>query len=176
MLTVKKQLRKFAQWNWQHVLGGCAILGSLGMGSHSSAMKSPDPVVNAYATPPAAMLRTTEETPKKNSKTLFGVASWYGRVLHGHHTASGERFDMFKMTAAHRDLPFGSMVRVKNLRNGRSVVVRINDRGEMGDGQIDLSYAAALKLKMVRSGIDQVELEILDGRPEIVLQAEARLK
>ena len=158
------------------MLGGCAILGGLGMGSHSSAMKAPDPVVNAHATPPAAMLQTAELTPNENSKKLFGIASWYGRVLHGHHTASGERFDMFKMTAAHKNLPFGCMVRVKNLRNGRSVVVRINDRGEMGDGQIDLSYAAALKLKMVRSGVDQVELEILDAKPEVVLQAEARLK
>jgi rare lipoprotein A len=139
-------------------------------------MKLPESVVKTRATPPTALLQTAELNPKTKSKRLFAIASWYGRVLHGHHTASGERFDMFKMTAAYRNLPFGSIVRVRNLRNGCSVVVRINDRGEMGDGQIDLSYAAALKLKMVRSGVDQVELEILDGRPEIVLQAEARLK
>ncbi len=94
---------------------------------------------------------------------LHGIASWYGGVFNGRHTASGERFDMYAMTACHPTLPFGSMVRVVNLKNKRSVVVRITDRGDLGDqGRvIDLSYAAAEKLAMTKSGIASVKLEVL---------------
>lgn len=94
---------------------------------------------------------------------LHGVASWYGGVFNGRHTASGERFDMYAMTACHPTLPFGSMVRVVNTQNKRSVVVRITDRGDLGDqGRvIDLSYAAAQKLAMTKSGLASVKLEVL---------------
>lgn len=94
---------------------------------------------------------------------LHGVASWYGGVFNGRHTASGERFDMYAMTACHPTLPFGSMVRVVNTENKRSVVVRITDRGDLGDqGRvIDLSYAAAKKLAMTKSGLASVKLEVL---------------
>ena len=87
----------------------------------------------------------------------FGTASWYGRRFHGRKTASGEIFDMYQMSAAHRTLPLFSIVRVVNLKNGRDVVVRINDRGPFVGGRlIDLSYAAAKELDMLDSGVAPV--------------------
>ncbi|HEY9096724.1 MAG TPA: septal ring lytic transglycosylase RlpA family protein [Hydrogenophaga sp.] len=88
-----------------------------------------------------------------------GLASFYGRKFHGRRTASGERFDMGELTAAHRSLPFGTKVRVRNLRNGKEVVVRINDRGPFKKGRvIDVSRAAAEALGMVGRGLARVEL------------------
>jgi rare lipoprotein A len=93
---------------------------------------------------------------------LNGVASWYGSVFNGRHTASGERFNMNAMTACHPTLPFGSVVRVVNRDNHRSVVVRITDRGELLGGRvIDLSYGAAKKLEMAKGGLASVELEVI---------------
>ena len=94
----------------------------------------------AAVTSPASVPRHTET----------GLASWYGKAHHGRRTASGERFDMQALTAAHRTLAFGTIVRVTDVASGRSVNVRINDRGPFGNGRIiDLSYAAARKLGMV---------------------------
>lgn len=91
-----------------------------------------------------------------------GKASWYGLKFQGHKTATGEKFDMNDLTCAHRSLPLGSWVRVTNLRNHKSVVVRVNDRGPMSDGRIiDLSYAAALAVGM--DGIAKVRLEAAAG-------------
>lgn len=91
-----------------------------------------------------------------------GTASYYGRKFHGRQTANGERFDMGAMTAAHRTLPFGSLVRVTNPRTGESVVVRINDRGPFARGrEIDLSRAAAQQVGLIQSGHGTVELELL---------------
>ncbi|MGQ7959285.1 septal ring lytic transglycosylase RlpA family protein [Pseudomonas sp. SP16.1] len=92
-----------------------------------------------------------------------GKASYYGDRHHGRKTASGERFDQHALTAAHRSLPFGSRVKVTNLNNGRSVVVRINDRGPFVRGRvIDLSRRAAQQLDMLRAGVVPVRLEPLD--------------
>lgn len=91
-----------------------------------------------------------------------GVASFYGRRFHGRLTANGERFDMNAMTAAHRTLPFGTQVRVTNPRNGRSVTVRINDRGPFIRGRtIDLSRRAARELGMIQRGHARVQLDII---------------
>ena len=91
-----------------------------------------------------------------------GVASYYAHQHDGLRTASGERFDMSAMTAAHRTLPFGTRVKVTNLGNGRAVVVRINDRGPfLKKRVIDLSYAAAQQLKMINSGTARVQIDIL---------------
>jgi rare lipoprotein A len=93
-----------------------------------------------------------------------GLASWYGRGFHGKFTASGEVFNQEKFTAAHRTLPWGSRVRVTNLANGKSIEVRINDRGPFGKGRIiDVSRAAARALGMVGSGIANVRVECLSG-------------
>jgi hypothetical protein len=92
----------------------------------------------------------------------FGIASWYGEKFHGRTTASGEKFDMHKLTAAHKKLPLGTIVRVTNIKNGRTVTVKINDRGPYKRGRvIDLSYAAAKKIGMVEDGITRVRLEII---------------
>ena len=92
-----------------------------------------------------------------------GTASFYGKRFHGRLTANGERFDMRAMTAAHRTLPFGSKVRVTNPRNGRQVVVRINDRGPFAKGRaIDLSRAAAEEIGMIHRGHARVELELVE--------------
>ena len=95
-------------------------------------------------------------------KQLRGNASWYGSTFDGHTTANGETFDMKALTACTNALPFESVVRVVNLRNRRSVVVRINDRGLLFPGRvIDLSYAAAQRLDMMRSGVAPVRLDVL---------------
>lgn len=92
-----------------------------------------------------------------------GVASWYGRKFHGRRTSSGETYDMHAMTAAHKTLPLPTWVRVTHLSNGRSIVVRVNDRGPFVDNRlIDLSYAAARELGMVEAGTGLVEVEALD--------------
>lgn len=92
-----------------------------------------------------------------------GQAGWYGDRYHGRKTASGERFDQNALTAAHRTLPFGTVVQVKNLTNGRTVQVRINDRGPFGRKTriIDLSRAAAREIDMERAGVAPVELRIV---------------
>jgi rare lipoprotein A len=92
-----------------------------------------------------------------------GKASWYGSKFHGRRTSSGETYDMHAMTAAHKTLPLPTYVRVHNIENGRSVVVRVNDRGPFHEGRIiDLSYAAARKLGIVARGTGLVEVEALD--------------
>jgi rare lipoprotein A len=91
-----------------------------------------------------------------------GVASWYGPGFHAAKTSNGERYDMYAMTAAHKTLPLPSYVQVTNLRNGRSIVVRVNDRGPFKDGRIiDLSYSAAHKLDILRAGTAFVEVKAL---------------
>lgn len=91
-----------------------------------------------------------------------GVASWYGKKFHGRPTSSGAIYDMHAMTAAHKTLPLPTKVRVRNLKNGRSIVVTVNDRGPFIDNRIiDLSYAAATRLGMIRDGTALVEIEAL---------------
>lgn len=93
----------------------------------------------------------------------IGLASWYGADFHGRQTASGEPFDMYAFTAAHRSHPFGTRVRVTDLASGRQVVVRINDRGPFARGRIiDLSRAAALALGMLEAGTRRVRVEVVD--------------
>jgi rare lipoprotein A len=96
----------------------------------------------------------------ENNET--GLASWYGHPYHGRPSASGEIYDMEKLTAAHRTLPFGTWVRVHDLDNSKSVDVRINDRGPFVDGRIiDISHAAARQIEMIGPGVANVRLEIL---------------
>jgi rare lipoprotein A len=91
-----------------------------------------------------------------------GTASWYGEIFHGKPTASGEPYDMYDMTAAHLTLPMGSYVRVTNLRNGRAVIVRVNDRGPIVPGRIiDLSYGAAQALQFRQKGLQRVRLDLV---------------
>ena len=101
---------------------------------------------------------------------IFGIASWYGDPFHGQRTSSGEVYDMDAMTAAHRTLPFHTVVRVHNLDNGKKVQIRVNDRGPFVKGRIiDLSRAAAREINMVGPGTAKVRLEIL--RIEAVIES-----
>jgi rare lipoprotein A len=101
--------------------------------------------------------------PVKTKKFQVGKASWYGRIFQHKQTASGEPYDMDQLTAAHRTLPLGSWIKVTNLRNDRSVVVRINDRGPVLKNRIiDLSYSAAKMLGMGHDGVDPVRLEVVE--------------
>ena len=96
-----------------------------------------------------------------------GIASWYGEPFHGRRTSSGAVYDMHELTAAHKTLPLPSFVRVTNLENGRSVVVKVNDRGPFAKGRIiDLSYAAAQELGIIKSGTGRVEVEALVAESE----------
>lgn len=92
------------------------------------------------------------------------MASWYGRQFHGRKTASGDTFDMYAMTAAHRSLPLNCYIRVTNKDNGKSVVVKVNDRGPFhGNRVLDLSYAAANKLGIAGSGTGNVTIERIEA-------------
>lgn len=96
-------------------------------------------------------------------RVWYGAASWYGPTFEGRTTASGELYDMTAMTAAHPTLPFGSMVRLINPRNGHSAIVRINDRGPFIDGrELDVSYQVAEKLGLINRGVSKLRLELLE--------------
>jgi rare lipoprotein A len=102
--------------------------------------------------------------PFTSSKGYYqkGTASWYGKLFHGKETASGYNFDMYGYTAAHRSLPLGSKVRVVNLKNGKDIIVKINDRGPYIKNRIiDLSYSAAKSLGIIDRGIQEVKIEVL---------------
>jgi len=117
------------------------------------------PVRAAGGAPPPLRAPSTAAAPIVQGER--GIASWYGHPYHGRPTASGEIYNMYDMTAAHRTLPFGTRVTVHDLENGQDVTVRINDRGPFVEGRIiDLSFAAAQAMHM--PGIAQVYLEILD--------------
>ena len=161
------------------LLAGCATHGN---GYYKGDGPGGPPPVNldklADATPKAEPLNPGANTPYTALGRKYvpytslkpyrqrGVATWYGRKFQGKRTASGERYDMYAMTAAHTVLPIPSYARVTNLANGRSVVVRINDRGPfLSDRLIDLSYAAAYKLGYANAGSAKVEVEaILPGK------------
>jgi rare lipoprotein A len=103
----------------------------------------------------------------KNQPYQVGTASWYGEYFVGRPTASGEDFDMYDMTAAHPTLPLGSYVKVTNLRNGKAVVVKVNDRGPIVPGRIiDLSYGAAQVLQFENRGLQKVRLDPVKPRTE----------
>ncbi len=118
--------------------------------------------IAACTSKPAPQQPETHQLPPP-SNLQRGLASWYGSEAQGGPTASGERFDKGKLTAAHRTLPLGTRVRVTNAHNGRSVEVRINDRGPYGGHNriIDLSEAAARQLQMIDAGVVPVTVEVL---------------
>lgn len=113
--------------------------------------------------PPVRLASTVAMAPTQGvSRVIEGTASWYGPGFFGNRTASGEVYRPGTLTAAHRSLPFGTMVRVTNLNNGRSAVVRINDRGPfVGSRVIDLGHGAAQQVGLVSSGTAPVRLEVL---------------
>ena len=99
---------------------------------------------------------------ERNSEKITGICSYYGEKFHGKKTANGEVFNMYEFTAAHKSLPFGTKLEVKNIANGKKVIVRINDRGPFVSNRIlDLSFAAAEEIDMIKSGTAEIEAEII---------------
>lgn len=164
------------------LLSGCSLLPFGGRGANDDYAPSPDEIPEDVLNTPDAV--PTGEPPSRNGNpknyTVFGetysvmrsaagfkqrgYASWYGKKFHGRNTANGERYDIYGMTAAHKTLPLPTYVRVTNLGNGKTVVVRVNDRGPFhSDRIIDLSYAAAAKLGIIGHGTAKVEIETVDG-------------
>jgi len=126
----------------------------------------PPPLIQCENCPPPYKIYNTWYQPISPSAALNfrqkGIASWYGDDFHGKKTSNGETYNMYDMTAAHKTLPFDSIVEVKNLLNDKKIIVRINDRGPfIGDRIIDLSYTAAQKLAMVKPGTAPVEISVL---------------
>ncbi len=127
------------------------------------AVPKEEPMQPRLNKPYVALGQTYRPMPTVQSYKMRGIASWYGKRFHGKKTSSGELYDMYAMTAAHTVLPLPSYAKVTNLANGRSVVVRINDRGPFKkDRIIDLSYAAAYKLGLIARGSGLVEVEAVD--------------
>src|SRR5215471_9980313 len=113
---------------------------------------------------------TKSKISRKSKPYQVGTASWYGSYFQGKETASGEAYNMYDFTAAHPMLPLGTYVKVTNVRNGRSVVVRVNDRGPVVDGRIiDVSYGAAQALGMKSRGIQQVRLDLVEQPPTVAV-------
>src|ERR1700735_742868 len=126
------------------------------------------PNISEATTAPSSSSQARTELRKQAGKPKpyqVGTASWYGEDFDGKPTASGEPYDMYDMTAAHLTLPLGSYVRVTNLRNGKAVVVRVNDRGPIVPGRIiDLSYGAAQALQFKQRGLQRVRLDLVNPR------------
>jgi rare lipoprotein A (peptidoglycan hydrolase) len=122
-------------------------------------------VTNSSNTPRSNQPSKTVTAKKRKAAAKayqVGMASWYGKQFHGRTTASGEDFDMFELTAAHKKLPLGSYVKVTNLRNGKWVIVRVNDRGPyVGTRIMDLSYSAARMLNF-RDGVEPIRIDLID--------------
>ena len=138
------------------------IIGLLGFGFYGCSRSKPPSAPPGYPKP--YRVGKTWYQPVADAKDFRqrGIASWYGKKFHGRRTSSGEIYNMYAMTAAHKTLPLGTHVRVHNLTNGREIVVRINDRGPFVRGRIiDLSYTAAKKMNMVGPGTAKVEIVAL---------------
>jgi rare lipoprotein A len=127
------------------------------------------PNISEATAAPVSSVQAKPEIRQQVEKTKpyqVGTASWYGQIFEGKPTASGEPYDMYDMTAAHLKLPMGSYVKVTNLRNGRAVVVRVNDRGPIVPGRIiDLSYGAAQALQFKQRGLQRVRLDLVAADP-----------
>ena len=142
---------------------GCAALLSCGL---ASAASSPD-AVSPKSDSPTSVVRSSRSLKvhkaRHSSKTQVGTASWYGKKFHGRQTASGDTYDMFQFTAASRTLPLGTLLKVTNLRNGKWVIVKVNDRGPyVGNRVLDVSYGAAQMMGFRQRGIERVKLEVIE--------------
>src|SRR6202158_115155 len=152
-------------------------VASLGAGAASR----PSSLEPAKVTQPLVIATSGHKTRKTNSSKSkayqVGTASWYGEFFQGKQTASGEPFDMRDFTAAHPSLPLGTLVKVTNLKNGKAVVVRINDRGPVVDGRsIDVSYNGARALGFKDRGLQKVRLDLARPREMAALRPVAKLQ
>ena len=135
--------------------------------------------LSKYGNPDTYIVQGKRYTVRKTASGFVqnGLASWYGTKFHGHRTSSGEPYDMYAMTAAHKTLPIPSYVEVRNLENQRKIVVRVNDLGPFAPGRIiDLSYVAAKKLGISKKGVGRVEIRTLNPRANAKKVNTARAK
>ena len=148
------------------ILTICGLAVAMSTQAQTPAAPVPAAAPAPAATPVPAPAPAPVAAPAATMAGMDGLAAYYSDRLNGRKTASGQVFDQQKLTAAHQTLPFGTMVKVTNTKNGRSVVVRINDRGPTQAGRvIDLSHAAASKLGMLRSGLVPAKLEVVKEAP-----------
>lgn len=164
--------RAVAIFSATSALAACAGLGGTGVGGAGGAERPTLPVVTDPAPIVSGTMRPYQirgrwyQPAEQPDYDEVGLASWYGDQFHGRPTATGERFDMNQLTAAHKTLPLPGLVEVTNLANGRSVVLRVNDRGPFVDGRIiDLSRGAADALDLRRAGVGQVRVRYLGRAP-----------
>jgi rare lipoprotein A len=157
---------RVAKFNLVVLLGSCLLLTACAVTSVRRPPPEPAPPAPAgYPKPYRVMGVWYQPIPHARNFEQQGIASWYGEKFHGRKTSNGEIYDMYAISAAHKTLPLGTYVRVFNLQNGRSLDVRINDRGPFVRGRIiDLSYGAAKQLGVVGPGTAQVRVEAL-GAP-----------
>jgi len=164
-------------------LGGCTMIGSTELDRPRPPSEASGPEPRPREEPPSRAGNMVEyEQSGRTYRVLDssygyderGIASWYGEQFHGRPTSSGEPFDMNQLSAAHRTLPLPSWVRVTNLANGRSVLLRVNDRGPFADPDrriLDVSYAAAVRLGMVGTGTASVRVQAVEPWQSRVRQA-----
>jgi peptidoglycan lytic transglycosylase len=147
-----------------------AAVGLASMGASPPPPDRQDQKVPLKASVSTSTPKVTARQKRQRKPYQVGTASWYGRYFHGRPTASGEPYDMFALTAAHRTLKLGTWVRVTNLRNGKSVLVRVNDRGPVPQSRIiDLSFEAATVLDFRARGLEKVRVDVVE--PETVALA-----
>lgn len=155
------------------VVATLAVLTTMGA-AHGPSTAEKSASASVQASPVQTASLNLKAILKHRKPYEVGPASWYGKFFHGKQTASGETYNMYEMTAAHPDLPLGTRVLVTDLHNGKSVVVRVNDRGPLVPGRIiDLSYGAAQELGFTRKGVQRVRLDVLP--PETATES-ARLR
>ena len=140
--------------------GVASAASSLDAVSPKSGSSSPGSPIKSIHTDKGKLAKASAAKP---GKVQVGTASWYGKQFHGRQTASGDTYDMFQFTAAHRTLPLGTLVKVTNLRNGKWVIVKVNDRGPyVGHRVMDVSYGAAQMMGFRQRGIEKVKLEVIE--------------
>src|ERR1700761_4874748 len=147
---------------------GVVLAAMLGLFGLKADVPVSTPTPKPQALPDGKNVAVKAAADNKRHWYQIGRASWYGEELQGQQTASGENFDMNQLTCAHRSLPLGSLIRVTNLRNHKTVVVRVNDRGPMPESRvIDLSYAAARFLGFSSRGTAPVRLDLVNSKTEL---------
>jgi len=165
-IDIKKLLPKFSMY------AGAVLATTLGIFELNAGVQASN-TTTPQATPAIPAQNTNKSAakpaaPAKKHWYQIGRASWYGEDFQGQQTASGENYDMNDMTCAHRSLPLGSLIRVTNLRNHKTIVVRVNDRGPMPESRVvDLSYAAARFLGFSGRGTAPVRLDLVKSTTEV---------
>ena len=161
MISIDQKLKSSKRRHFHPI--AAALLVIVGFAGSKASTSTLNPALEAAAIQAAAQSRLDGHVWQQT-----GIASWYGPNFQGRETASGQTFNMYKLTCAHRTLPLGSLVRVTNLQNHKSVILRVNDRGPVPPNRvIDLSYAAAGKLGMRKEGLAPVRIKLIQSGADV---------